>query len=112
MIGAGQLTRRVVVQRFTSTTNALNEPVKTWQDFISYRAQRKDVSDGEKYAAGQVGASQIARFLIRSTNDSRTITPIDRLSHEGTIWEITGVKEADQGRNRFIEITATRRSEP
>jgi SPP1 family predicted phage head-tail adaptor len=112
MIGAGQLDRKIIVERFTSTTNALNEQVKTWDTFITYRAKRTDISDGERYAAEQVGSFLMARFLIRSSFDSRTVTPLDRIDHDGKVWDIKGVKEADMGRERFIEITAATRSEP
>jgi SPP1 family predicted phage head-tail adaptor len=112
MTTAGDLVRKVTIQRATSVPNELNEPVETWTDFISYRAQRKDVSDGEKFAAGTVGSSLRSRFVIRSTADSRTVTPLDRLVHDGDIWNIDGVKQSDQGRDRFIEITAVCRAEP
>lgn len=112
MTVAGNLDRVITIQRSTSTTNALNEPVETWAPFITYRAKRTDISDGERYAAGQVGSSLMARFLIRSSIESRTVTPVDRIDHDGKLWNIKGVKEADQGRNRFIEITAATRSEP
>lgn len=112
MTVAGNLDRVITIERFTTITNALNEPVKSWAIFIKYHAKRTDVSDGERYAAGQIGSSLMARFLIRSSVDSRTVTPLDRIDHDGKIWDIKGVKEADQGRNRFIEITAATRSEP
>jgi SPP1 family predicted phage head-tail adaptor len=111
-LSAGSLDRKITIQRFTSTVNEYNEPVQVWTDFISYRAQRKDVSDGEKYAAGAIGSSLRSRFIIRSTVDSRTVTPVDRLVHDGFTWNILGVKQSDQARDRFIEITAERRAEP
>ncbi|KFB10336.1 phage head closure protein [Nitratireductor basaltis] len=107
-ISAGKLDRKITIQRFTETTNEYNEPIQTWADFISVRAQRKDVSDGEKFAAGQVGSTLMARFTTRSSEQSRTIKPTDRISHEGAIWQIIGLKEAGEGRRRFIEITAQR----
>ncbi|MDE3797599.1 head-tail adaptor protein [Sinorhizobium meliloti] len=110
-IGAGDLDRKIVIQRSTEVPNEFNEPVLTWLDFVSRRALRRDVSDGEKFAAGQVGSSLAARFVIRSDTQTRTVTPVDRLMHEGHVWSIHGVKEADEGRFRFIEITAVKDSD-
>jgi SPP1 family predicted phage head-tail adaptor len=108
MPGAGDLDRRIAIERATSVPNELNEPVETWVTFITVWAQRKDVSDGEKFAAGQVGSSLRSRFVIRSSAQARTVTPVDRISYSGAIWNIEGVKETPEGRNRFLEITAVR----
>ncbi len=105
---AGDLDRKITIQRATTVPNDLNEDVETWVDFVTARAKRRDVSDGEKFAAGQVGSSLRARFTIRSSIEARTVTPLDRLSHDGETWSIHGVKEADEGRHRFIEITAVK----
>lgn len=107
-ITAGQLDRKVTIQRFTSVPNEFNEPVETWADFFTCRAMRRDVSDGEKFAAGQVGSSLRSRFTVRSSSETRTVTPTDRLVHEGDTWSIHGVKEANEGRHKFIEITAVK----
>ncbi len=108
MPGAGSLDRRIVIERFTSVPNDLNEPVETWATFITVWASRSDVSDGENVAAGQVGSSLRSRFVIRSSAAAKTVTPVDRISYGGGVWNIHGVKETKDGRNRFIEITAVR----
>lgn len=110
-IGAGDLDRRITIERFTSTKNEFNEPVETWAPLATVWAQRKDVSDGEKFAAGQVSSSLRSRFVIRSSSTTKTITPVDRISYDGALWNIHGVKETEQGRNRFIEITAVRNAD-
>lgn len=110
-IGAGDLDRKITIQRFTSVPNEFNEPVETWTDFKTVRAMRRDVSDRQRIemmAAGQVGAFLASRFTIRSSTETRTITPVDRLVHEGKTWAIHGIKEADEGRYRFLEITAVK----
>lgn len=108
MTKASDFDRTVTIQRFTSVPNEFNEPVETWADYFTCRAMRRDVSDGEKFAAGQVGSSLRSRFVVRSSSETRTVTPVDRLVHEGATWSIHGVKEADEGRYRFIEITAVK----
>lgn len=105
---AGDLDRRIIVQRVEVTYNALNEGIETWSKLAALSASREDVSDGEKLAAGQLGSFVRSRFVVRHTPTSATITPVDRIVHEGGIWSIHGVKEAKGGRRRFIEITAVR----
>lgn len=122
MAGAGALDRRITIRRATTTTNAFNEAVPAFADFCELWAARRDISgvrtraarnlsDGEKLAAGQVGAVLSARFLVRSSNETRTVTALDRIVHDGATWKITGAKEADLGRGRYIEISAVKDSD-
>ncbi len=111
MPGAGNLDRRVTIERATSVPNDFNEPVETWAPLAIVWAQRKDSSDvvkTELLGAEQVGAFLMSRFVVRSSTLMRTVTPIDRLNYDGHLWNIKGVKETSEGRNRFIEITAVR----
>lgn len=105
---AGDLDRRIVLQRATKTINGFNEEIETWADLAKVWARRRDVSDGEKEASGQVGSVLVSRFTIRSNPTSRGFRPIDRIRYDGANWNIQGIKEADEGRNRFLEITAAR----
>lgn len=107
MPGGGDLDRRIIIERATATYNALNEPVETWATYATLSAKRSDVSDGERNAAGQVGSYLVSRFVIRSSPTTKAIRPTDRISYEGT-WNIHGIKETADGRNRFIEITAAK----
>ncbi len=105
---AGDLDRRIVVQRFTTTTNEFNENTEIWADLQKVWARRRDVSDGEKEAAGQVGSVLVSRFVVRSSIASRNFRATDRIFYDGAPWNIQGIKETNEGRNRFLEITAAR----
>ena len=105
MMEAGDLDRRITFQRSEDASNQFNEPIESWGDLITVWAKRRDASDGERVAAGQTGATLMSRFVIRSSVAARAITPTDRIAHDGKLWNIIGVKQADEGRNRFIEIT-------
>lgn len=107
MPGAGDLDRRIVIERATSTTNSFNEPVLTWGTYATIWASRSDVSDGERNAAGQVGSYLMSRFVIRSSPTTRAIKPSDRVSYDG-IWNIHGIKQTQDGRNRFLELTCAK----
>lgn len=111
MPGAGKLDRRITIERVASVPNTYNEPVETWSVLITVWAQRKDVSNSEKLAAGEVGSALNSRFVIRSSSITRTVTPVDRINYDQAIWNIQGVKETLEGQNRFLEITAARRTD-
>lgn len=101
---SGDLDRRIIVLRGTETTNDFNEPVFTWSTLISVWASYSPVSDGERYRAGEIGAHELARFVIRHSVLAKTVNAKDRLSFDGKIWEISGVKTI--GRMIGYEITA------
>ncbi len=110
--GAGGLDRRITIQRSTAGTDPFNAESLTWTDYITVSAQRRDFAEGERFAsearaAGQVGSQILARFKVRSSSLTRTITARDRLSHDGATWNIKlAPYETLDGRQRFIWITA------
>lgn len=108
MTSAGDLNRLIVIERATETRNDLNEPVRTWADFATLWAKREDVSDGEMISAGELGAFLGARFTVRRSVVTRTITPTDRLRHDGAIWNIQTVREKRNEALAFLELRAVR----
>lgn len=114
MPGAGRLDRRITIQRSSATTNDFNEQVAAFADLFTVWARRLDAADAEAMAAaGQVGSFRRSRFVVRSSNNTRSITPKDRIRYGGTAdaphhWNIEGVKETGEGRRRYLEITAVR----
>ncbi|WP_206456246.1 phage head closure protein [Aurantimonas marina] len=107
MMNASDLDRRIAIERFTETRNAFNEIVQSWEPLATVSAKRHDVSDAERFAAGQIGAELRSRFIIRDVGAASTVTPVDRLSHDDNIWNVNGIKQTRDGRDRFLEITAT-----
>lgn len=110
-MNAGKMDRRITIERFSKVKDEFNEDVETWVNLTTVWANRKDVSDGERLSASQVNSSLMSRFTIRSSVKSKTITPNDRISYDGGVWDIHGAKETGHGRKRFIEITAMRQSD-
>lgn len=106
MTTAQELDRSITVERSIEVPNELNEPVEMWMTLIVAKARRRDASDGEKVGAGQIGSSLMSRFVVRSSERTRDVRPTDRIQHDGRLWNIQGIKEADEGRRRFLEITA------
>lgn len=106
MFGAGQLCHKITVQRATEASNPLNEQVPTFADWRTFWSNRRDVSDGERRQGGDFGSYLESRFTIRWSSAAATITPKDRIVHNGWTWDIKGVKEPEGGHLRWIEITA------
>jgi len=112
---AGDLDRRIKIVRQGETgRNEYNEPIYGDVTVASLWAKRSDASDSTKLeyeAAGQVSAAQISRFVVRSSPRTRGIEATDRIQHDGSDWNILGVKETGEGRKRFLEITAAREAD-
>jgi SPP1 family predicted phage head-tail adaptor len=106
---AGKRDRRILILRATTSPDAYNEPIETWSTLVSLWAEYKPLSDGERYRAGEMNASIMARFSILHATVNRTIDPRDRIQFDGRTWDITGVKAVD--RNNGIEISATARAD-
>ncbi len=105
---ASSLDRQVRFQRATLVDDGLSS-VEVWQDVGgTYWALRQDVSDAEKWRAGQVQATISTRFQIRDTEFTRGITARDRIICEGETFNITGTKQVHPGRRQLIEISTVR----
>lgn len=107
MSGAGGQDRRITIQRATVSYNAFNEPIESWATLASVYVNRKDVSASESYRAQEVGAQITTRFKVRYSSDISDVNPADRLTFQGTVYNITAVRETQ--RNRWLEIDAVAR---
>lgn len=113
VLNAGSLNRRIQIRRFNRTgTNGFGENVGSFEDHgVPIFANRRDVSDGERLRAEVWTNKLVSRFVVRANAFSCSIRRSDRLIHEGTTWEIDGIKEDPDSRG-FIEITATTEETP
>ena len=109
--GAGRLDRIVRVERIVDGTDAVGGPTAAWSLFCERWGSRRDVSDGERHAAGETGGHVLTRFVLRDDPDTRLITAKDRLIVDGLTFDIVGIKEAGTGRGRYIEFTAAARTD-
>jgi len=101
---AGKLDRRISFERFTVTDDGY-QSVETWAAHGgAVYASKTDVSDGERMRAGEVSASLTSRFVVRSSEFTRGLTPKNRIKYNGETFEIFGIKE--MGRNDYLELTA------
>lgn len=102
---AGQLDRLVQFQRGYETDDGYGVKVTFSDHGAPQWAAKRDVSDGERAAAGWIEATTVSRFTLRWSTFTADIDPRDRLTCEGRAYVIMGVKEAE-GRRRWVEITA------
>lgn len=107
MIAAGQMDRRIVVERFDeSLRNALNEPQGAWVTVCQLWAERRDQSDAESVAAAANGSALVARFSVRSTSETRAITPAMRINDGAMLWNIKGLMNGEARRRGMVVILA------
>ncbi|WP_292077565.1 MULTISPECIES: phage head closure protein [Brevundimonas] len=106
---AGELDRRVTLQRAVITRDDYNNEVSTWGDLASVWAKYEPVSDGEKFRAGERASEIGARFTIRYSSQVSDLTPKDQLVFSGRTYAITRVKEI--GRRFGLEITVVGRDD-
>ena len=106
---AGKLDRRIQFLRAAQVDDGLTIS-EVWAVHGSpIWASRQDVSDGEKARSGMTMATVMARFTVRSSLFTRSITARDRLTEGGRTFEIVGIKEI--GRRDGLEITAVGRTD-
>ena len=103
---AGKLDRRITIRRKAVTNGPLGTS-EAWATLGTIWAARKDVSDGEKAAAGTVMSTLAARFTVRSSEMTRGIRPADTITEGRLVFDIVGIKEL--GRRDYLEITAQAR---
>lgn len=107
---AGDLDRRVELQRAATTRDAFNAPVPAWVKLAEVAAAKVDVSDAERLANAEIGAAVTTRFRIRWSPEVADLSAKDRLICEGRTYAISGVKETG-GRRVGLEITASARND-
>ena len=106
---AGNLDRKITLQRFSETRDAYNAPVLSWATLAIVWAAFEPVSDGERLRADEVAASATARFRIRYSTTVDGLNPKDRVLYEAVVFDILHVKP--MGRRVGLEITARARAE-
>lgn len=105
-MGSGARSWLVQFQRLTAGADDGLETVETWADFGEpVWAAKRDASDSERYAAGQLNAVRLSRFRILRTEAPGGLNPRDRLVCDGLAYAISGVKDAVD-RVEELEITA------
>lgn len=106
---AGHLDREIVIERATVIANSMNEDVPSWSLLAERWASALPVKDGERFQAGEVQSEITMRFQIRWTTETADLDERDRVTFDGRVYDIHGVKEI--GRRVGQEISAAARAE-
>lgn len=102
---AGKRDRKIAIERASVTTDDYGTEVSTWSAWCSpFAAVRYGTSAERREAAVEVG-SQAATFRVLATTKTKAVTKGDRISFDGSAWDIEGI--APIGRTE-IEFTAVR----
>lgn len=107
LIRAGDLDRRVTILRAGVVDDGFASTDTPPIEIGRRSAAKVDVSDRERFAAGQQGAAITTRFRMRSDSLTRTITTADLLAEGDATYTISAVKEI--GRREGVEISAARK---
>lgn len=109
MRGAGMLRERVLCQMKGPATDELGNPVPggdKWTTQFSVRAGFQPKNGGESVIAGRLQGVQPYIVTIRSSNDTRQITPGWRLvdaRDEKRIFNIRSLADPD-GKRQWLEL--------
>lgn len=95
----------IVFERFTSTEDEYGQPVQTWATYATRRASVRFGTAQEKREAAQEGGVQSATFECVRSTALDAITLKDRISFDGSKWDI--VEKAPLS-TKDIRFTATR----
>ena len=111
----GARDRLITFQRNGGATDAFGGQAEGWATLTvgawagSEWAEKADVSDGERWKAGEVAAQVTTRFKTLWHAGTAAVLPSDRITLDGETYDISGIKEI--GRKRGLEFTANRRSD-
>jgi len=98
---SGELRHRVVIQQATTTHDEYNQPIQTWQDFVTVWAKVEDLSGREYFAAQERESAEVkTRVTIRYRTD---VQPNMRVVSGSRTFEIVSVIEPD-GRKRELQL--------
>ncbi|MBE3637468.1 head-tail adaptor protein [Mangrovicoccus algicola] len=103
---AGDLRERIQLREFVATgTDALLAPTGIWRDKgAPVRAAKRDLSDRERAAVDAWRQTTLARFTLRASAFSRTISREDRILHRGVEWAIVGITAIGDG-TAWLQLT-------
>jgi len=89
---SGQLDRRIVIQGYTTTTDAFGEVVKSFTTLATVWAKVEEKSGKEGEDGNQIVASKKVEFFIRYRND---INEQMRIVYNNNTYKIHAIQSAD-----------------
>lgn len=106
MTTAGKRNRRVLIERYTATTDDYGAEVQTFAAYADTFAEVLFGTGQERREAAQEVGAQPATFIVLSNPKTAAVTVRDRIVFDGANWDITS--NVPVGLNRERHITAVR----
>lgn len=106
---AGKLDRRLAILRAGEVDDGFQTVPGDFTTVATIWASREDISDAERGRASGVSATATTRFQVRHSATSAAISPTDRVSEGGAVFDVIGIKQL--GRKVGLEITGARRAD-
>lgn len=104
---AGERNYRITFQRKTVVEDTMGGDIETWTDFATAYAGVLFNKGSERRATAQEGAAAAATFVVPANTKTRTIGVTDRISFDGSYWDIVSAIPSRQF-NTEREIEAIR----
>lgn len=102
-INAGELDRRVVIQRAVRTTDTHGESVIAWDSLATVWAKFEAGGGSETHLADRRQANQAATFTLRWLAG---VMAEMRVLHDGDAWDIESVEEPDRRESLLLRCRA------
>lgn len=103
---AGNRTRRIIIERGTTTQDDYGGDVTVWAPYADAWAEVLFGTGQERREAAQEAGNQAATFIVLWTPTLAATKLADRIQAIGVAWDITSI--APIGLNKEIHFTATR----
>lgn len=104
---AGDLNKRVTFERMTRVPDGGGGWTQAWGDPLTVWAQFSPERGRERIKAGRVADAMAGVLRIRSSTQSRALTPSHRVTVDGMVWNVRAIANPDQ-RNVMLEMTVER----
>lgn len=98
---AGELDRKVRLERFTTAPNDYGEPIETWVLIAEVWASRAVLSGREMYEGDRIAGEALYRFRMYYRSDLDTTC---RIVYDGQNYDIKAVAEI--GRREGLDVMA------
>lgn len=108
VISAGQLTKRIKLQRQSTLQDSYGGPVRTWLDVATVWAEIEPVTGGEQKRAHRIASEVSHQITVRyqaSLTDTRVVSAY-RALYKARVFNIHAVLNQDEG-NVLITLLAS-----
>ena len=107
-IGAGALTRRIQVQRPSTTKDRLGGPCRTWLDVATVWADIQPLSGREAVIAGRISAQLTHQITVRHQRlfDNPQQVAQMRVIYKARVFNIHSALDEDERRVKLILLAS------